>query len=150
MQLSLPEHRLQELKARSIMHTSWIFIPAIISLSLLASEVHRCHRHAEGGFLWRFLLPSADLESALWEMLWPFPIYTCRKMMSWEHRDYCSGCALLHLYPSSPLSTSSSPFPLSPHSPPPLLNFKWKWHLPLLPLLLQISDAQESFKSNSI
>lgn len=58
MQLSLPEHRLQELKARSIMHTSWIFIPAIISLSLLASEVHRCHRHAEGGFLWRFLLPQ--------------------------------------------------------------------------------------------
>lgn len=49
-QLSLPEHRLQELKARSSMHISWIFIPAIISLSLLASQVHKRHRHAERGF----------------------------------------------------------------------------------------------------
>ena len=61
MQLSLPEHRLQELKARRIMHTSWIFIPAII-LSLLASQVHKRQEQAEGGSLAQLTLEVLNYE----------------------------------------------------------------------------------------
>lgn len=89
MQLSLPEHRLQELKARSIMHTSWIFIPAIITLRFLASQVYKPQRPAEVRTL---SIASSCLQltwkvTELWEMLWPFPIYIGRRMMSWDYRD---------------------------------------------------------------
>ena len=79
MQLSLPEHRLQELKARSITHSSWIFIPAIM-LSLLASQVHKRQGQAEGGSLAQLTLEVLNYERCFGHSLY---IYMHRKA-HWE------------------------------------------------------------------
>ena len=127
MQLSLPEHRLQELKARSIMHTSWIFIPAIIFLSLLASPVHKRQRQAEGGSLvlplasswvWKWLNYERCFDHSLSVYIYIY-IYM-QGMMSWVYRDY-----LFRTCPSFP-SLPSAPHFLLPFffvPPTPLPHF---------------------------
>lgn len=114
--MSLPEHRVQELKASSITHTSWIFIPAIIILSLLASQVHKRQRQA-GGTLSCFLQPPADFGSD-WTMrdALTLPYIYMPGMMS---RASLQDVPFIFILPLLP--TSSSPF-LCPPAP---LSHSW-------------------------
>ena len=149
MQLSLPEHRLQELRARSTRHTSWIFIPAIISLRFLGSQVHRRQKWPEGEALSNAssCLQLILKETEIWVALAIPYIYTYAG--GWCHESI-QGLSFQDVpsLPSSPsLPSPSSPFPLSPS------HFWTSTEGDVFPNYSYYSrflTQKESFKSNSI